>query len=371
MAMACVGLIIDHNWLVAQRDLLKSASDAAAVAATLRLEQLPETTSDDAVRVRLEPVARRYAHLNLSANVRSQELRPEDVGLTLAVDRRAGTVDVALEADIGSVLAGWLHDYSGPARMRKHAGVERATVPVAVALALDTSLSMLAGLQSNDLDTATPPSSRLSIVQEAAKELVTVLDPNPRDPVSIALVPWNKDVCRAGEACADSESTVVSPSTSPAAVRGAIDTLRLVGGGTYSAGGLRAAMDTLAPVPEQIHKAIVLLTDGEDNLWSPDITHMCGRYDSSSRQWVIDYDDPRCLRPRREACADAKAAGIEIFVVAAMAPEQVSGRLERELRACATTDEDSHVFVNNATAADITEAFQRIGKQLTPLRRIY
>lgn len=370
MSVGGVGLLIDHSWLVGKRDLLKSAADSAAVAATLALDKLPKSMSDSAVRARLEPVARRYAYFNVSTNVRDPELRPEDMDVTLTINRGTGIVAVAVEADIGFVLTGWLHDYIGPGRMHQRSGVERGTAPVAIALTIDTSYSMRSDLQGNDVAHYSP-SSRLSIVQEAAKELVAILGPNPRDPVSIGLVPWNMHVCHAHDSCAGHESTVVEPSTSAAVVRSAIDDLRLRGGGTYSAGGMRAAMDLLAPVPEQIHKAIVLLTDGEDNLWRPGGTHVCGTYDHDSRRWVFDFDDPRCLGPRREACADAKADGIEVFVVVAMAPEHVSGRLERELRACATTDAESHVFLNNATPADLAEAFQRIGKQLTPLRRIY
>ena len=40
MAVGASALIVDHNWLVDQRDVLKKASDAAAVAATMELKRL-------------------------------------------------------------------------------------------------------------------------------------------------------------------------------------------------------------------------------------------------------------------------------------------------------------------------------------------
>lgn len=50
MTLGGTALIIDHNHLVGQRDILKSAADAASLAATLRLNQQPGTLSDDDMR---------------------------------------------------------------------------------------------------------------------------------------------------------------------------------------------------------------------------------------------------------------------------------------------------------------------------------
>lgn len=41
MVVGASALLVDHTWLVDQRDVLKSASDAAAVAATIELKRLP------------------------------------------------------------------------------------------------------------------------------------------------------------------------------------------------------------------------------------------------------------------------------------------------------------------------------------------
>ena len=69
MTVGGTALIVDHLWLVNQRDLLKSAADSAAVAATLALIELPASTSDDDVGAALPPIAERYVRFNLSGNL--------------------------------------------------------------------------------------------------------------------------------------------------------------------------------------------------------------------------------------------------------------------------------------------------------------
>ena len=39
MVVAAAALIVDHNWLYGQRDIIKSASDSAAVAATIEMRR--------------------------------------------------------------------------------------------------------------------------------------------------------------------------------------------------------------------------------------------------------------------------------------------------------------------------------------------
>ena len=109
----------------------------------------------------------------------------------------------------------------------------------------------------------------------------------------------------------------------------------------------------------EARKAIVLLTDGEDN--------PCG------------LQDPGCetndvARVREVACAAAKEAGTEIFVVAAMLPDNIPGDLGASLRACsseADNPDGSYVFLNNADAAALEAAFSDIAHQLATIRRIY
>ena len=69
MSVGGAALIIDHQWLVGQRDLVKSAADAAAVAATIELARAPATLDDAALETALLATARRYVELNLKGNL--------------------------------------------------------------------------------------------------------------------------------------------------------------------------------------------------------------------------------------------------------------------------------------------------------------
>ena len=108
-----------------------------------------------------------------------------------------------------------------------------------------------------------------------------------------------------------------------------------------------------------LRKAIVLLTDGED-------TH-CGldNHDCSASPVGI---------ARADACAAAKAAGTEIFVVAAMAPSKVAQDFGDSLTACSSAAENpdgTYVFLNNATKESLEHAFADIASQLRTVRRVY
>lgn len=353
MTMGGFGLLVDHLWLVHKRDLLKAASDSAAVAATLALQQSGASDAE------LQDIAERHVRFNVLANLRAgRKLEPREIEATLDIDRDAGTVGVTAKAPTGGLLMGFLHDYRGPEDITTASGAEAATRPLALMLAIDVSLSM-----ARDLRGRRVKPSRMSIVKAAAHNLADILEPNPEDPIAIGIVPWGTTVCRPKEACDDGNYPVLRPlSTDRVAVRNAIDQLRSTRSWTYSASGLHAAREELEAAEEEMHRALVLLTDGEDTRDSKGAACGPGRGVPPG---------PKCLNPRREACAAAKAADIEIFVIAAMAPQHVSGVLGRELRACATTDDASHVFINNATAADLRTAFSTIGGRLKALRKIY
>ena len=154
--------------------------------------------------------------------------------------------------------------------------------------------------------------------------------------------------------------------TKTKAVKTAVTGLRAPGKSTYSALGIqwgrrmlspawRAVWDTgTHPVDTDrgVPKIIVLLTDGEDNI--------CGG------------GDPECesgLAVGRDgACEAAKAEGIEIFVVAAMAPEFVSEDLGKALSDCASSPE--HAYLNNPDSEALLDAFRSIATELVTLRRI-
>ena len=108
MTVGGTALIIAHTWLVDQRDLLKFASDAGAVAATLemnrRLAEHPRISDDD-LRAAFEPVARRYVIVNLQHLAEDRRARAVESLVVEAVpDRALETVNVSAESDLGGTL---------------------------------------------------------------------------------------------------------------------------------------------------------------------------------------------------------------------------------------------------------------------------
>lgn len=140
------------------------------------------------------------------------------------------------------------------------------------------------------------------------------------------------------------------------------------GNATYSTAGIAWAHRLLAPdwrpywganathpvdKADDVQKAIVLLTDGEDNMVS-----------APSRK----------AKHRTYACDAAKKAGIKIFTIAAMNPQYVSRREGQSLRNCSSEADDpdgTYVFINNTSPDLLKGAFQEIGRQLVRFRRVY
>ena len=166
-------------------------------------------------------------------------------------------------------------------------------------------------------------------------------------------------------------------STDRSAIIGAIGDLYSVGISTHSGlgvlwgqrmllsswrdvwGGTVHPVDPTSAGGEGVRKAIVLLTDGEDTF--------CG-------QGNVTCADSRVGISRTEACAQAKNAGTEIFVVAAMSPDRVSTELGDSLTECSSQSDDSaqtYVFLNNATPENLEAAFENIATQLQVVRRIH
>ena len=100
MTVMVAGLIVDHLWIVDKRDLLKASVDAASVASTLRLRDLPADQDAATVKSDLQAVAERYVWLNLSANLPDEALKKSDI------NRSQGTVGVEATAPIGRTLLG-------------------------------------------------------------------------------------------------------------------------------------------------------------------------------------------------------------------------------------------------------------------------
>ena len=115
MSLFGTALIVDHVWLVDQRDMLKSAADAAAVAATLKLQELPGSMSDEDVRAELQAVAERYIRFNLAENLTKQSRATmlETLAVSIDEDRALGTVGVSANADLGgTLLSRWFLSYA-------------------------------------------------------------------------------------------------------------------------------------------------------------------------------------------------------------------------------------------------------------------
>lgn len=190
MTAGGVALIVDHNQLVGQRDLLQSAADAASMSATLELGGLPRTMPDSEVREHLLSVARKYAVLNVLGNVNDPDLEAEDIGLTLDIDRQAGIVGATVQADIGkTAMSERFLGYSGPGAVARESGVESVGNAVEVVLAIDISASMQNDLNGSRAWRNIP--SRMDIVKQAANDLVDIIDPNEENRVAVGLVPWH------------------------------------------------------------------------------------------------------------------------------------------------------------------------------------
>ena len=226
MTVGGTALVIDHAWLVDQRDTLKAAADAAGIAAsavlTRQLNNNP-AVSDADLKTALEPVARRYIELNLG---HLPEDRYAQAIRTLVVDimlhRAQRMVDVSATADLGGTLLARhlpMLGFSEESReIRVVARVESVTNPVEVVLAIDVSTSMwdllngYSGYTSctaeevrRGCSTAGREDARISIVKRAAKNLVAILGPSQEKRVAIGVVPWHTLVRLAPDAISDWE----------------------------------------------------------------------------------------------------------------------------------------------------------------------
>ena len=196
MTLGGSALIVDHLWLVGQRDALKSAADAAAVAATLELLELPSDMSEGEIEAALQPTAERYVRFNVSGNLPADARRrmEETLEVSLMVDRAAGVVDVAARADLGgTLLSALLLDYAGPEDgIVVEAGVGAEVNPIEVVLAIDISGSMRRDLEGNWARNS--PDNRINTVKRAAADLVAILNPDESRRVAIGMVPWHHSV---------------------------------------------------------------------------------------------------------------------------------------------------------------------------------
>ena len=202
MVVAAAALIVDHNWLFGQRDIIKSASDSAAVAATIEMRRpgiLDKYKTYDELKDHLEKVVTNYMLLNLTYLSAKQFEKAKDslVGnVKVKPYREAKLVRVEVSADLGGTLFSRelpiLDEYEGPELIGGVAAVEGVSNPIEVVLAIDVSGSMgrrLDGEVAKDGD-----DSRMKIVKGAAQSLVDILGPDEDKRIAVGLVPWQAQV---------------------------------------------------------------------------------------------------------------------------------------------------------------------------------
>ena len=275
MVIGGSALVTDHIWLVDQRDVLKSAADAAAVAATnemnRRLISDPDM-SEDALRAALDPAARKYVELNLAHLPPDRLARAKDtLVVTVTPHRNQGIVDVTATADLGGTLFSrhlpLLGSYAGPEKVGTRSAVETWVPPIEAVLAIDVSNSMI---------TEYGDKTRMEVVKDAAKALVDILGPNEHNRVAIGVVPWHVYVRLADETatawstkrwaryptrrtygvpygCRSTEETCAEPiaveaqlpSSAPEDWKGCLDGHRMGSSGTHAANPAVADLFTL------------------------------------------------------------------------------------------------------------------------------
>ena len=217
-------LVTDHKWLIDQRDVLKSAADAAGVATTLEMTRIVDAQpqiSDADLEAALEPVARRYVELNLRHLSRERyDQAIATLVVEIALRRLQRTVDVSAQADLGGTLLSrhmpMFDSAADSQQVRAVTRIESVTNPIEVVLAIDISTSMKEMIDGNllcscyncmsrqdfintcerygitydpDLDPR-----RIAVVKRAAALLVGILGPSAEDRVAVGVVPWHTQV---------------------------------------------------------------------------------------------------------------------------------------------------------------------------------
>ena len=341
MTIGGTALISDHLWLVNNRDILKVAADAGAVAATMRLRRFPNSTQEE-----LQAITERYIWINLKSNTNDPSLKQSDVRTVLNLNRTMGLVDVKLDAPIGKPLLSRIVGYDGPGEITVRSGADSGSGPVWVVLALDQSRSMSSGLDGRNADT--PEESRMGIVKAAAKDfveevlaVVVTVNGESLRPISVGVVPWSRGAYGS-----------LTPTRSKVTIDGVLDRIEPIGRATASSRGMKKSRELLALAPEGASRVIVLLTDGQDNV---DVNGtICGNRDV-------------CPMWRAAECTSAKNEGVTIFTIGAM--RNTEGNLAQQLRDCASSE--SYAFINTADVQEMYDTFDKIAGQLRPMRRTY
>ena len=194
MTLGGVALVTDHVWLTHHRELLKNAADAAVTAATIRLLELPASMSDNDVDSHLQPIAERYVRFNLVGNLpeKARARMDKTLKVDLTLNRDLGTVAVSASADMGgTLLSKQILAYAGPKDgIAVKSGAEGMAGATELVLAIDVTGSMLESLDGERVG-ADDPTSRISIVKEAAGDLIEILSSRDNSKIAVGIVPWN------------------------------------------------------------------------------------------------------------------------------------------------------------------------------------
>ena len=194
MAVGASALLMDHAWVIDQRDTLKAAGDAGGIAAANTMNRMldADPNTDVATLIAaLEPVVKRYVVMNLGHLPEDRyQLAVSTLDVEVTPVPRDRTVDVQVSADMGSRLFDGLFGIElGGTNVQTQSRLATEVPPVEVVLAVDLSDSMLANLAGDDWS-GPVEEKRITIVKAAIENLVTVLNPNPTDRVAIGVVPW-------------------------------------------------------------------------------------------------------------------------------------------------------------------------------------
>lgn len=319
MAVGGTALIGDHVWLVDQRDVLKTASDAAAVAATLEMarlmDELPDI-EDDALKAKLKKAAERYVKLSFQHLPEDRLKRAKDTlpsHNAFAQYFFGAVTGAAYECQAPPFPAGYSRQtcYHGQRYTLYNRGVsiQEAHEP------------------QRGCPVDNPAILPLSTDRAEIVEAIGGLAPVGRATYSSLGVLWGQRLLQHG--------------------------WKDVGGGAVH------PVDPDAKESSGLRKAIVLLTDGEDTY--------CGFGTPTRPERNLGFS-------RADACTAAKAVGTEIFVIAAMHPDKVSTTLGKSLRECSSESEDSTVtyaYLNHSTPQELEATFTEIATQLREVRRVY
>ena len=191
MTVSGGALVFDHSQIVGQRDSLKGAADAASLAATLQLNRMPSSLSQQEIENRIGAFSRKYGILNVLANTTDPDATADDIVVTFDIDHSLQVVSASISSkSSATLLSNWLHGYSGPGEVVARSGVEGLETKVELVLAIDQSDSMKFDVNGTDVG-PTHPTSRMSIVKQAAIELVNTLRPQAGGNIAIGVVPWD------------------------------------------------------------------------------------------------------------------------------------------------------------------------------------